>query len=244
LRVHAETRPPELGALRHACRFCLLHDLCCPMNLGPCDLEQLQSVVRRSAPLPAGRLLFRAGDRFTAIYALRSGCIKSFSLDAGGHETVHSFHLRGELLGFDAVYPDTHRCNALVLEASSVCVIPYRDVVKLSVDFPSLHGQVLRLMSREFSKQLMCGEGSGGTQRTAAFLLNVYERLSRPGSVEFDFRLPMSREDISNYLGMSPETLSRLLARLQRKRMIAVDRRHIRLLDPSRLKLIAIGVDC
>jgi len=214
------------------------------MNLGPCDLEQLQSVVRRSAPLPAGRLLFRAGDRFTAIYALRSGCIKSFSLDAGGHETVHSFHLRGELLGFDAVYPDTHRCNALVLEASSVCVIPYRDVVKLSVDFPSLHGQVLRLMSREFSKQLMCGEGSGGTQRTAAFLLNVYERLSRPGSVEFDFRLPMSREDISNYLGMSPETLSRLLARLQRKRMIAVDRRHIRLLDPSRLKLIAIGVDC
>jgi CRP/FNR family transcriptional regulator, anaerobic regulatory protein len=243
LRVHAETRPPELGALRHACRFCLLQDLCCPMDLGPCELEQLQAVVRHSAPLPAGRFLFRAGDRFTAIYALRSGCIKSFSLDAGGHETVHSFHLRGELLGLDAVYPDTHRCNALVLEASSVCVIPYRDVVKLCVDFPSLHGQVLRLMSREFSKQIMYGEGYSAIQRTAAFLLNVHSRLNRPGVAIFDFRLPMSREDISNYLGISSETLSRLLARLQRKRMIAVDRRHIRLLDSARLELIAIGVD-
>jgi len=242
LRVHADTRPLELGALRHACRFCMLNELCCPMGIAPCDLERLQSLVRRTDPLPAGSFLFRDDDRFTAIYALRSGCIKSFSLDAGGHEIVHAFHFRGELLGFDAVYPDTHRCNALILETSSVCVIPYRDIVNLSADFPRLHRQVLRLMSREFSKQLMYGEGSGAIQRTAAFLLNVYERLSRPGADEIDFRLPMSREDISNYLGVSPETLSRLLAKLSRKGLIDVDRRQIRLKDPLRLNLIAEGV--
>lgn len=213
------------------------------MDLGSCDLDQLQSAVRRSDPLPAGRFLFRAGDRFTAIYALRSGCIKSFNLDAGGHEAVHSFHFRGELLGFDAVYPDTHRCNALILETSSVCVISYRDILSLSADFPSLHGQILRLMSREFSKQLVYGEGSSAIQRIAAFLLNVHSRLYRPGAIKFDFRLPMSREDISNYLGISSETLSRLLARLQRERLIDVDRRDIRLLDTARLGLIAIGVN-
>ena len=240
--AHVDTSPPVIGELRHACSFCSLYELCCPMGLDPGDLERLQSMVRRADPLPVGSHLFRTGDQFTAIYALRSGCIKSFSLDAGGNETVRGFHLRGELLGFDAVYPDSHRCNAVILETSSVCVIPYRDLVALSADFPSLHSQILRLMSREFSRQLMYGEGSGATQRTAAFLLNVHSRLRRPGSAEFEFRLPMSREDISNYLGVSPETLSRLLAKLSRKGLIDVDRRQIHLKDPLRLNLIAEGV--
>lgn len=212
------------------------------MGLDPSDLERLQSAVRRAGPLPAGSYLFREGDRFTAIYAVRSGCIKSYSLDAGGHELVHGFHVRGELLGFDAVYPDRHRCNSLVLESSSVCVIPYRDIVRLSEEFHSLHSQVLQLMSREFSRQLMCGEGSGATQRIATFLLDIHARLRLPGSPEYEFRLPMSREDISSYLGISPETLSRLLAKLRRRGLIDVDRRQIQLVDPIRLELIAQGV--
>jgi len=212
------------------------------MGLEPTDLERLQSMVRHVGPMPVGRYLFRVGDRFTAIYAVRSGCIKSYSLDAGGHELVHGFHLHGDLLGFDAVYPDRHRCNALVLESSSVCVIPYRDVVRLSVEFHSLHSQVLRLMSREFSRQLLFAEGSGATQRIAAFLLDIYSRLHQAGSAEYEFRLPMSREDISNYLGITPETLSRLIAKLHRKGLIDVDRRRIRLVNPVRLDLLAQGI--
>ncbi len=192
--------------------------------------------------MSAGSYLYRLGDRFTAIYAVRSGCLKSYSIDAGGHELVHGFHIRGELLGFDAVYPDRHRCNALVLEPSLVCIIPYRDIARLSVEFHSLHSQLMRLMSREFSRQLRFAEGSGATQRIAAFLLDIYSRLYQPGSVEYVFRLPMSREDISNYLGISPETLSRLIAKLQREGLIDVDRRCIRLVDPIRLDLIAQGV--
>ena len=211
------------------------------MGLEPSDLARLQSMVRSSDPLPVGRYLFRVGDRFTAIYAVRSGCIKSYSMDAGGHELVHGFHLRGELLGFDAVHPDRHRCNAVILESGSVCVIPYRDIARLSVEFHSVHSQVLRLMSREFSRQLMFAEGSGATQRIAAFLLDIHSRLHQPDSAEYEFRLPMSREDISNYLRITAETLSRLIAKLHRKGLIDVDRRRIRLVDPDRLDLIAQG---
>ena len=242
MRAYADMRPPVLGALRHACRFCSLYELCCPMDLDPGDLEQLQSMVQRTEPLQAGSFLFREGDRFTAIYALRSGCIKSFSLDAAGHEVVHGFHLRGEFLGLDAVYPDSHRCNAMILESSSLCVIPYRAINDLGEVFPSLHSQVLRLMSREHSNQLMYGEGFGANQRIAAFLLNINSRLYRPGATEFELRLPMSREDISNYLGCSPETLSRLLSKLQKRGLIDIDRRQVRLVDPLRLDLVAQGL--
>ena len=176
-------------------------------------------------------------------YSVRSGCIKSYSIDAGGHELVHGFHLRGELLGFDAIYPERHRCNALILETSSVCVIPYADISRLSVEFHSLQSQVLQLMSREFSRQLMYAEGTGGTQRIAGFLLDMRARLLQPGSDDYEFRLPMSREDISNYLGITAETLSRLMAKLQRKGLIDVDRRHVRLVDPIRLDLISQGIN-
>ncbi len=213
------------------------------MGLEASDLEHLQSIVRHAPPIPAGSYLYRYGDPFTAIYAIRSGCIKSYTLDAGGNELVHGFHVRGELLGFDAVYPDRHRCNAFILESSSVCVIPYQDIARLGMEYHSLQSQVLRLMSREFSRQLLFAEGSGAMQRVAIFLMDLYSRLHQPGGPEYQFRLPMSREDISNYLGITAETLSRLFAKLQKKRLIDVDRRQIRLVDPIRLDLIAQGIN-
>jgi len=243
LVAHADRSTLDLGVFRRACQFCSLRELCWPMGLDPLDLDRLQSMVRHAGPLKPGSYLFRVGDQFTAIYAVRTGCIKSYSIDATGHELVHGFHLRGELLGFDAIYPDRHQCNALILESSSVCVIPYMDISRLSVEFHSLQGQVLQLMSREFSKQLMYAEGTGATQRIVRFLLDMHSRLHQPGTGDFEFTLPMSRENISSYLGITAETLSRLLANLQRKGLIDVDRRHIRLMDPIRLDLISQGIN-
>jgi len=211
------------------------------MGLAPPELARLHSMIRRSGPLGVGNHLFGVGERFTAIYAVRTGCIKSYSINADGHELVHGFHLRGEVLGFDAVHPDRHRCNAVILEPSFVCVIPYKDIARLSVEFHSLHNQVLRVMSREFSRQLKFADSSVATQRIAAFLMDIHSRLYQLGAAEHEFRLPMSREDISNHLGIAPETLSRLIAKMQRKGLIDVDRRRIRLLNPVRLRLMAQG---
>jgi len=228
--------------MRRACMSCAIKELCWPMGLDPAYLERVQPMIRRVGPLPAGSYLFRTGDPFTAMYAVRSGCIKSYSIDAGGHEYVHGFHLGDEILGFDAVYPDRHRSNALILESSSLCFIPYRDIARLNAEFEGVHDQVLRLMSREFCRQLMFAEGAGATQRVAHFLLDMRARLHQAGTVEHEFTLPMSREDISNYLRITPETLSRLMAKLQRKGLIDVDRRHVFLSDPLRLDLIDQGI--
>lgn len=239
--AYPDTGPVELGALRSTCRICSLNELCWPLGLKPADLERWQATVRHVGPLAAGSSLFRCGDPFTAIYAVRSGCIKSYSFDANGHELVHGFHLVGQVFGLDAVYPDRHRCNALVLEPSSLCVIPYRDVARLSMEFPILQDHVLRLMGREFSRQLMSAERSTATQRIANFLLDMNTRLQQAGVAEHEFTLPMSREDISSYLGITPETLSRLLGKLEREGLIEVDHRRVLLADPIRLDLISEG---
>ena len=241
--AHADTRIMDINDIRRACEFCSLRELCWPMAMAPSELERLQSMVRRSHTLPVGHHLYRVGDQFTAIYAVRTGCIKSYRLDAGGHERVLGFHVRGELLGFDAVHPDHHRCNALVLEPGSVCVIPYQDIVRLSLEFHSLQTQVMRLMSREFSKQLMFAEGSVALQRIAVFLMDMQTRLHQPGAAQDEFKLPMSREDISNYLGITAETLSRLIVKLQKKGLIYANRRYIRLLDRVGLDQISQGIN-
>lgn len=241
MHAYADTNTEGLELFRVACGFCSLRELCWPMGLEPSELTRLHSMIRRSGPLQVGNQLFGVDERFTAIYAVRSGCIKSYSIGAGGHELVHGFHFRGEVLGFDAVHPDRHRCNAVILEPGFVCMIPYREIARLSVEFHGLHNHVLRVMSREFSRQLMFADGSDATQRIAAFLMDIHSRLYQPGSAEYEFRLPMSREDISNHLGIAPETLSRLIAKLHRKGLIEVDRRRIRLLNPVRLGLMAQG---
>jgi CRP/FNR family transcriptional regulator len=238
----AQIEAPVLGLLKEACRVCSLYELCWPIGLSPEELKALQSIIRRSTQLSTGSYLFRTGDRFTAIYALRSGSAKSFSVDAGGRELVHGFHLQGELLGFDAVWPDRHRCNAIVLEPCMVCAVPYADIERLGKSFPQLVSHVVKLMSRQFAGQMTQGEGYSASQRLAAFLLNIHERLRRAGHIEYEFTLPMSREDIASYISISPETLSRLLTKFKRRRLIGVDRRRIRLLDPQRLDLIAQGV--
>lgn len=242
MNAYADTIPPVPGEMRHACRFCSLHEFCWPPGLDPEPLRRLRAIVRRSEALPVGSIVFRVGDQFTAIYAVRNGCIKSCSVDAGGHELVHGFHLRGELFGFDAAYPDQHRCNAQVLEATSLCVVPFIEIDRLGAELQSLHARIRRLMCRELTRQRMCGAGFGARQRVAAFLINMYGRLHRPNSVQHQFRLPMPREDIASYLSITAETLSRQLAKLQKMSLIGVDRRNIRLIDPARLGLVAQGV--
>jgi len=242
LGAHVELRTASVPGFRHACGLCSLREWCWPPKMEVGDLELLHEIVRHTGVLPAGRHLFRANDPFTALYAVRSGCIKSYTTDLQGHELVRDFHLPGELLGFDAVYPEQHHFNAMILKAASLCVIPYRDIAALSRQIPGLQTRILILMSRDFSRQQLCVDGSDATQQIAIFLLDIEARLRRQCSVEYEFDLPMSHENIANYLRLAPETVSRVISKLQQASVIDSDRAHICLLDIARLGLIAQGV--
>lgn len=239
--AHAKLRVASAPIVRHACGLCSLRDWCWLPELEEDDRKRLQAIVRHSRPLPKGHHLFRVGDPFTAIYAVNSGCIKSYTTDLQGHEHVRDFHLPGELLGFDAAYPDRHRFNALILKRASVCIIPYRDLAVLSRQIPGLHTPILALISRFFSRQQLCVEGSDATQQVAIFLFDLEARLRQGCGARYEFDLPMSHESIANYLRISPETMSRVISKLQEAGAVVVNRSHIRLLDVARLNQFVQG---
>lgn len=240
--TYAESRAASTPVFRRVCGLCSLQEWCWPVGMGESDLTRLHDIIQKSDPIPAGHHLFRTGDRFTAIYAVRGGCIKSYTTDLNGHEQVRDFHLPGELLGFDAVYPERHHFSAVVIKPAAVCIVPYQDVAELSREFPGLHAQILALLSRDFARQQMCVEGFDAKQQIAIFLFDIERRLRRQYDAGYDFDLPMSHEEIANYLRFSPETVSRVITKLQQSRVIHADRRHIRILDVAQLEKVAQGV--
>jgi CRP/FNR family transcriptional regulator len=242
LGAHSKLRAVSVPEFRHACELCSLQEWCWLPELEESDLKRLHAIVQHRCLLPEGHHLFRVGDPFTAIYAVNSGCIKSYTTDLHGREHVRDFHLPGELLGFDAAFPERHHFNALIVKAASVCIIPYRDIAVLSRQIPGLQTLILAMMSRNFSRQQLCVEGSDATQQIAIFLLDLKARLRRGYGADQDFDLPMSHESIASYLRFSPETMSRVISKLQQSGAIRVNRRHIRLLDVACLNLIAQGV--
>ncbi len=234
----------DLQQVKVACRSCTLHELCLPLGIEGEELERLDRIIRRRRPLRRGDYLFRRGDAFRALYAVRSGAVKTYTLDEAGREQVTGFHLPGELVGLDAIGEGRHPLAARALERTSVCEIPFERLEPLTVEIPGLRRQLLRLMSRELVEDeahlaLLGQRDAEG--RLAAFLLSLSQRYARRGFSAEEFRLPMSRTDLASYLGLAVETVSRLFTRFQGEGLLEVERKQVRLRDPEGLRALAVG---
>ncbi|HHJ14911.1 MAG TPA: fumarate/nitrate reduction transcriptional regulator Fnr [Gammaproteobacteria bacterium] len=228
----------SLREIRVACKACSLNEICLPVGIGKEDLERLDAIIDRKRPLARGDHLFRTGDAFRSIFAVRSGTLKTYTTSPEGQEQVMGFHLPGELVGLDAIASDSHPLSAKALETTSVCEIPFEDLESLSTQLPDLQRQMLRLMSQEIRNDeqnlLRLGQRSA-EERLAGFLISLSNRFRRRGFSATQFNLTMSRGDIGNYLGLALETVSRLFTRFQNEGLIRVERKHVELLDRQRL---------
>lgn len=234
----------DIKAFQIACKVCSMRDLCLPIGLNHEELTDLDEIIRHRPPLRRGDRLFRQGQPLTGLFAVRSGSVKTTVETEDGQEKVISFGLSGELVGMEAIAEGMHRSNAVALETTSVCEIPFDRLDEVAGRTPSLRRQLLRLMSREIAddqRQLQLLGGSGADQRVAAFLVNLSQRFDKRGFSPREFNLSMSRQDVAAYLGMAVETVSRLFSRFGDEGMIAVERKHITLLDQDRLQALAKG---
>ncbi|NOX08633.1 MAG: fumarate/nitrate reduction transcriptional regulator Fnr [Gammaproteobacteria bacterium] len=238
--------PINLRDISNNCRNCTVHELCLPLGLADDDIDKLNNIVKRSQPLHRGDFLFRIGDPLQYLYAIHSGSIKTYSASADGTEQITGFHLPGELIGLDAISDSTHPCAARALETTSVCRIPYNRLSELSAKLPSLHEQLIRVMSKEIStdqKLMMLLGKKTAEERLASLLLSISKRLSMRGFSDREFNLSMSRIDIANYLGLAVETVSRLFTRFHDEGLINNQRQHILIEDMDQLCDLA-GASC
>ncbi|MGE5624535.1 MAG: fumarate/nitrate reduction transcriptional regulator Fnr [Bacillota bacterium] len=222
-----------------ACSNCSLAKLCLPMGLAEADLERMDGLVTRSNPLHEGEHLFRVNDPFKAVFAVRSGTFKSYSVDSEGREHVLGFHLPGELLGLDAIYPERHMSNAVALDTAAVCILPYPDLAALAGKIDGLRGQLFRLLSKDLADATALAGDFTAEERIAAFLVGFSRRFALRGFSPKEFNLTMSRRDIANYLRLAPETVSRVFTRFEKDKLIGVERRTVKLLDPVKLRTLS-----
>ncbi len=226
------------GFIKASCSDCNLKGLCLPIALDIGDIERVDKIIQRSRPLQSGDHLYRTGDPFRSIYAVRSGSIKTYLVDENGIEQVTGFFLPGEVLGFDGVANHKHACNVVALETSSVCEIPFEKLEELSLQIHTLQHHMFQLMGQQIESdhQMMLTLSKKNAEgRIATLLLSLSKRYARRNLSPNAMRLPMSRMDMGNFLGLTIETVSRTLSRLHKEDVISVDGREIVLKNHERL---------
>jgi CRP/FNR family transcriptional regulator len=229
----------SLRDLKIHCSTCSMRELCLPVGLNPDDIRQIDALLGSRVKLKKGETLYRAGDPFASLYAVRLGSLKTTVLAEDGREQVSGYHMLGDIIGLDGIGTERHGCQAIALEDTEVCVLPFERLEDLSRAVPSLQHNLYQFLSREISRDhnIMLLLGSmRAEERLAVFLLNLAERYRRRGYSSTEFVLRMTREEIGSYLGLKLETVSRLFSRFQEEGLIQVQGRAVKLLDPAALK--------
>ena len=205
-------------------------------------MEVVDESVKRGKPLQKGQVLFADGDEFKSLYVVRSGAMKSYSVDQDGDEHVIGFYLPGEIMGLDSIDSGLYVSSAKALETTAICEIPYAQVESLSARIHNLQSQMYRVLSREIRHdqelQMLLGKKTA-EERIGTFLMNLSVRYEQRKLSGNSFRLPMARTDIGNYLGLAVETVSRVFTRFQQSGVLKVDGKEVEILDKKNLCHIA-----
>lgn len=227
------------GAQHINCMNCSISELCIPFSLNENELRTLDNIIDRKRPIHKGECVFSDGENMRSLYAIRSGSFKTYTIDENGEEQITGFHLAGDLLGFDAIAEHMHVSFAKALETSMVCEIPYTNLDELSNTMPKLKMQVLRLMSQEIradQDMLTLLNRKNAEQRLATFICTLSKRFQARGFSAKEFRLSMTRSEIGNFIGLTVETISRLLNRFDKNGLIKIDGKYITIVDMSSLE--------
>ena len=227
--------------IKVACSNCNLRELCMPIGLNAEDLERIDQMVAVRRKVKRGTTLFRNGEAFTALYAIRIGFFKTSITSEDGRDQVTGFQMAGEIIGLDGIVNDQHTCDAVALEDAEVCVMPFDQIESLSREVRPLQRHLHKIMSREIVREhgVMLLLGSmRAEERLAAFLLNLVQRLHARGFSQSELILRMTREEIGSYLGLKLETVSRTFSKFVEDGIVEVKQRHVRILDTEALRRI------
>jgi len=227
------------------CSLCSFNKLCLPQGLNDNDVARLDQIIARRRRVPRDERLYAAGQPFNSLFAVRFGHFKTSQVNQRGEQQIGGFHMAGDLLGMEAIGGGMHTVDAVAMEDSEVCEIPFARLQELVMQVPVLLQQFHRTMSREIQREqsvMLFLSHMRAEQRMALFLLNLSGRYAQRGLSSTTFQLRMSREDIGGYLGLTVESVSRQLARLRGDGLIALNNRDLQILDRPRLEALSSGM--
>ena len=220
-------------------------DLCSSAELDPKTTSEMRRLLSRRISFRKDDVVYRVGDRFNAIYAIRVGSCKTVLLANNGQDQLAGFHMAGEIIGIDGIAGDIHQCEAIALEEMEVCRLPFDQIehlAQLSIEFGHILHKLLSQESARVHAMMIVLGTMRAEQRLAAFLLDLSQRYRARGYSSSEFVLRMTREEIGSYMGLKLETVSRLFSRFQHEGLLQVQGRTVKLLDRVALgKLVGCG---
>ncbi len=220
------------------CKNWSFSHLCLPVALNKTEIRSRDDIIERKKPLHKGDTLVQTGDKFESLYAVRTGSFKSFVTNSEGEEQITGFHFPGDIIGFDALRENKHQSYTMALETAMVCELPYETLDEMSMQLPKLRHQIMSFMSAEIKHDhdlIMLLNKRTAEERLLYFISHLSQRFEERGFSHREFHLTMTRNEIGNYLGLTIETISRLLSRFQKEDIIKVEGKLITIVDFERL---------
>jgi CRP/FNR family transcriptional regulator len=227
------------GDALHFCSTCAFGSVCLPAGVDKQALRDLHMLVEHAGPYHAGDVIFRQGTKFSAIFAVRGGVVKTRMVDDAGREQVLGFHLPGEVIGLNAIHPAKYPCDAVALDSVYVCRFSFPALATLATKIPDVQQRLFELLSADIGRITQLAGDHSADERLAAFLLELSARYAARGFSASRFRLSMSRTDIANYLRLAAETVSRVLKRFHENALIRIEGREVELVDDPGLRELA-----
>ncbi|BCO27400.1 fumarate and nitrate reduction regulatory protein [Rhodoferax lithotrophicus] len=225
--------------IKIACSDCNMRELCMPVGLTDDELDRIDGIIGSRRKIKRGERVFHNGDRFTNLYAIRTGFFKTCITSEDGRDQVTGFQMAGEIIGLDGIVHDQHTCDAVALEDGEICAMPFAQIENLSREVNALQHHVHKIMSREIVREhgVMLLLGSmRAEERLAAFLLNLAQRLHARGFSQSELVLRMTREEIGSFLGLKLETISRTFSKFVDDGIVEVKQRHVHILNTDALQ--------
>ena len=233
--LHAVSSAQPDAAL---CKSCTLDSLCHPKSIQPKTLDTLDKVLSRGVRYNKGDYLFHQGEPFDAVYAVRSGSLKTYVVTSNGQEQITNFYFATEMAGISGLNMSIYPVSAVAMETTTVCKIPFSKLEELSLEIPELRESIYSTIGKElhnFEEMMLTLSKKNADERLATFLMNLSCRYKKRGYSASSFRLTMSRNEIGNFLGLAVETVSRVFSRFQKQLLINVEGKEIQLLKPNKL---------
>lgn len=227
--------PPE-------CEPCAVARICRASRNG--EDAPLAPLIRTRKRVRRGDAVYRAGDRLQSLYVVRSGSMKIRVTTPSGLEQITDFPVVGALLGMDALETGVHACDAIALEDSMLCILPFAELMGCLQHDAAATQQFHRLVARDINqcRRLLLTLGCMSTEeRIADFIVGMSEQMASHGYSAREFTLKMTRDDIASHLGMTVETVCRALARLQEASFVNVTRRHLEIRNVDALRKMSSG---
>lgn len=227
--------------IHNSCSKCITRNKCINSSLSTEELSHLNNLYVQRINLKRGDALYHNGDALNSIYNIRAGVLKTEYSLPDGRQQVVKFMMSGELAGLDGIQDGKHHADTSALADSEICCINYDQLQRISKEFPILQKNLDCLMSsalNEIQDHIFLLGSLSANEKLAHFLIQYSNKLSSHGYSSQEFKLPMNREELSSYLGVTIETLSRTFTHMIDRKIIEASNKQIKIISRAHLESV------